>query len=557
MITATDLELRAGSRILLSGAEPARAVRRPDRPRRAQRRREDDDDARARRRGRALRRVARPHQRRRLPAAGSPRGRPHGHRQGPGALRPRPRRAAARDGEGAVGDGRARRRRRRTSGPCATTGASRSGSPRSAATPRRARRPGSARTSGCPTACCTSRWPRSPAASAGASSWPASCSRPPTAAGGRAERHDAAARRADQPPRRRLDHLAALVPGRARRRAGRDQPRHRAARRGGQQGVVPRRDPQRGRRLQHGLAALPRARATDEKRRRRERANAEKKAAALHAAGGQDGRQGDQGRRREEHGAPGRRLLAGLEPSPQDRQGGADPLPGARPVRPDPADRGGPVQGVRLAGGLHRRRPRRRPRQPRSSCSGSTARARPPCCGCWPAPSTPDTGAVVPRPRAADRLLRAGARHARPRRRPSGTTSGTPSPDTPEQQLRTLLGAFMFSGEQLDQPAGTLSGGEKTRLALAGLVSSAANVLLLDEPTNNLDPASREQVLDALRRYQRRRRAGDARPRRGGGARARTGHPAARRHRGSLVRRTISNWSSSPDRAPVAVDSAG
>ena len=59
----------------------------------------------------------------------------------------------------------------------------------------------------------------------------------------------------------------------------------------------------------------------------------------------------------------------------------------------------------------------------------------------------------------------------------------------------------MFSGEQLEQPAGTLSGGEKTRLALAGLVSSAANVLLLDEPTNNLDPASREQVLDALRRY--------------------------------------------------------
>nr|WP_042192090.1 ABC-F family ATP-binding cassette domain-containing protein [Kibdelosporangium sp. MJ126-NF4]CEL20476.1 ABC transporter ATP-binding protein [Kibdelosporangium sp. MJ126-NF4]CTQ97700.1 ABC transporter ATP-binding protein [Kibdelosporangium sp. MJ126-NF4] len=75
------------------------------------------------------------------------------------------------------------------------------------------------------------------------------------------------------------------------------------------------------------------------------------------------------------------------------------------------------------------------------------------------------------------------------------------APDTPEQQLRTLLGTFLFTGEQLDQPAGTLSGGEKTRLALAGLVSSAANVLLLDEPTNNLDPASREQVLDALRRY--------------------------------------------------------
>ena len=75
------------------------------------------------------------------------------------------------------------------------------------------------------------------------------------------------------------------------------------------------------------------------------------------------------------------------------------------------------------------------------------------------------------------------------------------APDSGEQDLRGLLGAFMFSGSQLDQAAGTLSGGEKTRLALAGLVASTANVLLLDEPTNNLDPASREQVLDALRSY--------------------------------------------------------
>ncbi|AGC63035.1 ATP-binding protein ABC transporter [Mycobacterium liflandii 128FXT] len=76
------------------------------------------------------------------------------------------------------------------------------------------------------------------------------------------------------------------------------------------------------------------------------------------------------------------------------------------------------------------------------------------------------------------------------------------APESGEQELRGLLGAFMFTGPQLDQPAGTLSGGEKTRLALAGLVASTANVLLLDEPTNNLDPASREQVLDALRSYQ-------------------------------------------------------
>lgn len=74
-------------------------------------------------------------------------------------------------------------------------------------------------------------------------------------------------------------------------------------------------------------------------------------------------------------------------------------------------------------------------------------------------------------------------------------------PDAGEQDLRGLLGAFMFPHDKLEQPAGTLSGGEKTRLALATLVSSRANVLLLDEPTNNLDPISREQVLEALRTY--------------------------------------------------------
>jgi ATPase subunit of ABC transporter with duplicated ATPase domains len=71
-----------------------------------------------------------------------------------------------------------------------------------------------------------------------------------------------------------------------------------------------------------------------------------------------------------------------------------------------------------------------------------------------------------------------------------------------ETEARKVLGSFLFSGDDVHKPAGVLSGGEKTRLALAMLVVSSANVLLLDEPTNNLDPASREQILDALAHYE-------------------------------------------------------
>ena len=67
-----------------------------------------------------------------------------------------------------------------------------------------------------------------------------------------------------------------------------------------------------------------------------------------------------------------------------------------------------------------------------------------------------------------------------------------------DQQLRALLGMFGLTGGIAFQDAGTLSGGEKTKLALAQLVAGRRNVLMLDEPTNNLDPPSRTAIAAAL-----------------------------------------------------------
>jgi ATPase subunit of ABC transporter with duplicated ATPase domains len=67
-----------------------------------------------------------------------------------------------------------------------------------------------------------------------------------------------------------------------------------------------------------------------------------------------------------------------------------------------------------------------------------------------------------------------------------------------DQQLRSLLGMFGLSGDIAFQDAGTLSGGEKTKLALAQLVAGKHNLLLLDEPTNNLDPPSLSAIGSAL-----------------------------------------------------------
>ncbi|GAA1191453.1 ABC-F family ATP-binding cassette domain-containing protein [Prauserella alba] len=241
------------------------------------------------------------------------------------------------------------------------------------------------------------------------------------------------------------------------------------------------------------------ARATDEKRRRRERANAEKKASALQQQAAKLGAKATKAVAAKNMARRADEMLSNLD---EERQ--ADKV--AKIKFPAPASCGktpltaeglsksyGSLEiftGVDLA----------IDRGSKVVVLGLNGAGKTTLLRLLGGMETPDTGSMVP-----GHGLRLGY-YAQEHETLDHDASVWENirhlaPDTGAQELRTLLGSFLFSGEQLEQPAGTLSGGEKTRLALAGLVSSAANVLLLDEPTNNLDPASREQVLDALRSY--------------------------------------------------------
>jgi len=241
------------------------------------------------------------------------------------------------------------------------------------------------------------------------------------------------------------------------------------------------------------------ARATDEKRRRRERANAEKKASALQQQAAKLGAKATKAVAAKNMARRAEQMLASLDETRQADKVARIKFPEPAPCGRTPLtaeglsksygsleiftgvdlaiDRGSKVVVLGLNG------------------AGKTTLLR-----LLGGMETPDTGSAVP-----GHGLRLGY-YAQEHETLDHDASVWENirhlaPDTGAQELRNLLGSFLFSGEQLEQPAGTLSGGEKTRLALAGLVSSAANVLLLDEPTNNLDPASRAQVLEALRSF--------------------------------------------------------
>ncbi|MQA06313.1 MAG: ATP-binding cassette domain-containing protein [Streptosporangiales bacterium] len=248
-----------------------------------------------------------------------------------------------------------------------------------------------------------------------------------------------------------------------------------------------------------GWTAYLEQRETDERRRRRERANAEQKASRLQAQADRMRYKATKARAAQNMERRAHRMLAGLEEErradrvaklrlPEPAACGRTPLTarglsksyGSLEVFTDvdlAIDRGSRVVVLGLNG------------------AGKTTLLR-----LLGGQEEPDTGTVD-----AGHGLRLGY-YAQEHEtlQPDASVLQTMrdvAPAMSDTELRRVLGSFLFTGDTVDQPTRTLSGGEKTRLTLSRLVVSSANVLLLDEPTNNLDPASREEVLSAIHHY--------------------------------------------------------
>ncbi|MGK2348043.1 ABC-F family ATP-binding cassette domain-containing protein [Actinomyces sp. W5033] len=245
-----------------------------------------------------------------------------------------------------------------------------------------------------------------------------------------------------------------------------------------------------------GWDAYLRQRAEDEARRRKERANAERKAAALRA-------QGEKMRAKATKAVAAQQMLRRAERLLEDLddQRAADKVAHLR--FPDPAPCGKtPLRASRLSkayGSLEvfSGVDLAIDRGSRVVILGLNGAGKTTMLRILAGVETPDSGEVVP-----GHGLKIGYYAQEHETIDTGRTVvenlRRAAPDMDDTQVRSVLGSFLFSGADADKPARVLSGGEKTRLALAILVVSSANVLLLDEPTNNLDPASREEILRAL-----------------------------------------------------------
>src|SRR5215469_9787887 len=249
-----------------------------------------------------------------------------------------------------------------------------------------------------------------------------------------------------------------------------------------------------------GWKAYLTQREADERRRKRERANAERQASALQLQAAKLGAKATKAKAAQNMARRAERLLEGVEAErqadrvaklrfPEPAPCGKTPLTaeglsksyGSLEVFTDvdlAIDRGSRVVVLGLNG------------------AGKTTLLR-----LLAGVESPDTGMVVP-----GHGLRLGyyaqEHETLDTERSLIENMRTASPELTDTEQRKVLGSFLFSGDDVDKPVGVLSGGEKTRLALALLVVSGANVLLLDEPTNNLDPASREEILAALVGFQ-------------------------------------------------------
>ncbi|MFF4739853.1 ABC-F family ATP-binding cassette domain-containing protein [Streptomyces sp. NPDC001262] len=240
-------------------------------------------------------------------------------------------------------------------------------------------------------------------------------------------------------------------------------------------------------------------READERRRARERAGAERKAASLHA-------QADKMKARSSTAVMARsmarradRMLAGLEPARRTEKV-------ARIRLPEPAPCGRmPLGAVSLAKSYGGRQVLKGvdlavDRGSRLVILGLNGAGKTTLLRLLAGQETPDSGRVV-----HGHGLRLGyfaqEHDTLHTTRTVRENLADAAPHLTDGEVRRVLGSFLFAGDDADKPAGVLSGGEKTRLALAALVHSGANVLLLDEPTNNLDPASRGEVLAAVGSY--------------------------------------------------------